>query len=102
MNQKNDFIAVFDSGVGGISVLRHLLTELPNERFLYFGDSINAPYGVRPREEVEQLLARCYDDAVRILQENRALLDEIAAFLLAKETITGDELMAYVNSAKAE
>ena len=55
MNQKNDFIAVFDSGVGGISVLRHLLTELPNERFLYFGDSINAPYGVRPREEVEQL-----------------------------------------------
>ena len=55
MNQKNDFIAVFDSGVGGISVLRHLLTELPNERFLYFGDSINAPYGVRPREEVEKL-----------------------------------------------
>ena len=55
MNQINDYIAVFDSGVGGISVLRHLLTELPNERFLYFGDSINAPYGVRPREEVEQL-----------------------------------------------
>ena len=55
MNQINDYIAVFDSGVGGISVLRHLLTELPQERFLYFGDSINAPYGVRPREEVEQL-----------------------------------------------
>ena len=55
MAQKNDFIGVFDSGVGGISVLRHLLKELPNERFLYFGDSINAPYGVRPREEVEQL-----------------------------------------------
>ena len=55
MAQKNDFIGVSDSGVGGISVLRHLLKELPNERFLYFGDSINAPYGVRPREEVEQL-----------------------------------------------
>ena len=53
-------------------------------------------------KEVQQLLSRCYDDAVRILQENRALLDEIAAFLLAKETITGEELMAYVNSAKAD
>ena len=51
-------------------------------------------------KEVQQLLSRCYDDAVRILQENRALLDEIAAFLLAKETITGDELMAYVNADK--
>ena len=56
----------------------------------------------RVDKEVEQLLARCYDDAVRILQENRALLDEIAAFLLAKETITGDELMAYVNADKTE
>ena len=55
MNCKSDYIAVFDSGVGGISVLRELLKHLPNERFLYFGDSINAPYGVRPREEVEQL-----------------------------------------------
>ena len=53
-------------------------------------------------KEVQQLLSRCYDDAVRILQENRALLDEIAAFLLAKETITGEELMAYVNADKTE
>ena len=37
-----------------------------------------------------------------ILTDNRVLLDEISEFLLAKETITGDELMAYVNAAKAE
>lgn len=55
MAHKDDYIGVFDSGVGGISVLRYLLKELPQEKFLYFGDSINAPYGVRPREEVEQL-----------------------------------------------
>ena len=53
--RKNDYIAVFDSGVGGISVLRQLLKALPNERYLYFGDSINAPYGVRTEEEVRQL-----------------------------------------------
>ena len=55
MNQKSDFIGVFDSGVGGISVLRHLRKLLPGERFLYYGDSANAPYGKRPAEEVKQL-----------------------------------------------
>ena len=55
MNQTHDYIAVFDSGVGGISVLRHLLRYLPGERFLYFGDSANAPYGSRTTEEVRQL-----------------------------------------------
>ena len=55
MNRKDDWIAVFDSGVGGISVLRHLVTQLPGERLVYFGDSANAPYGTRSREEVEKL-----------------------------------------------
>lgn len=52
---KSDFIAVFDSGVGGISVLRHLRNTLPQERFLYYGDSANAPYGSRPIQEVQAL-----------------------------------------------
>lgn len=40
-------IAVFDSGVGGLSVLRELVAQMPSEHFLYFGDSANAPYGTR-------------------------------------------------------
>lgn len=55
MNNKHDYIAVFDSGLGGISVLRHLLRHLPGERFVYFGDSANAPYGSRSTQEVRQL-----------------------------------------------
>ena len=55
MNRTDDLIAVFDSGVGGLSVLRHLVRLLPEERFLYYGDSANAPYGTRSREEVEKL-----------------------------------------------
>ena len=55
MNTKHDYIAVFDSGVGGISVLRHLVQLLPGERFLYFGDSANAPYGSRTTEAVRKL-----------------------------------------------
>ena len=58
MYEKNAPIGVFDSGVGGISVLRHLVRELPEEEFLYFGDSANAPYGTRPAEEIRDLTFR--------------------------------------------
>ena len=40
-------IAVFDSGVGGISVLKSLVEVMPNEDFIYYGDSANAPYGTK-------------------------------------------------------
>ena len=49
---------------------------------------------------VQKLLDTCYGDTVKLLTDNRALLDEISEYLLAKETITGDELMAYVNADK--
>ena len=49
-------------------------------------------------EEIHKLLMDCYADAKNILVGHRALLDEIAMYLLSKETITGDEFMAYVNA----
>ena len=52
---REDYIAVFDSGVGGVSVLRELRKQMPSERFYYFGDSANAPYGLRTTEEVRAL-----------------------------------------------
>ena len=55
MYTKKDYIAVFDSGVGGISVLRELMALMPGENYLYFGDSANAPYGTRPTEQVRDL-----------------------------------------------
>ena len=55
MNTKHDYIGLFDSGVGGISVLRHMLRLMPNERYLYMGDSANAPYGTKTKEQVRQL-----------------------------------------------
>src|SRR5690554_5072390 len=48
-------IGVFDSGVGGISVLGEMLRVLPNERFVYFGDCANAPYGSKSTECVRTL-----------------------------------------------
>ncbi len=55
MNRPCDHIAVFDSGVGGISVLRQLLRLMPDEQYIYYGDSANAPYGSRPEAQVRQL-----------------------------------------------
>ena len=52
---KNSYIAVFDSGVGGVSVLRELRALMPGERFYYFGDSANAPYGKKTTDEVREL-----------------------------------------------
>ena len=56
MNQLSDPIAVFDSGMGGISVLREMTKLMPNEDFIYYGDSKHAPYGTNSRGS-----ARAYD-----------------------------------------
>jgi glutamate racemase len=55
MDQAQAPVAVFDSGVGGVSVLRELVRCMPQEHFLYFGDSVHAPYGARSTQEVRAL-----------------------------------------------
>ncbi len=52
--------------------------------------------------EVQKLLNSCYSDAKKHLSDHRNLLDEVAEFLLTKETITGDELMAFVNAENSK
>lgn len=79
MAKASDYIAVFDSGVGGISVLRRLLEVLPGERYLYFGDSVNAPYGIRPREEVE---------ALTLAAAEKLVARGVKAFVIACNTAT--------------
>lgn len=50
--QKEGFVGVFDSGLGGISVLAELIRQMPSLNYSYFGDSQNAPYGTKKVEEV--------------------------------------------------
>ncbi len=80
MNNKNNLpIAVIDSGVGGISVLRELISLMPNENYIYFGDSQNAPYGSKSRDEV-----------LDITRKNLKMLQErgIKALVVACNTAT--------------
>lgn len=48
-------IGIFDSGMGGISVLRELIKIMPNEKYIYYGDNANAPYGTKNRDEILDL-----------------------------------------------
>lgn len=52
MPDRSSPVGVFDSGVGGISVLGELARTLPREDFLYYGDNLHAPYGTKPQQEV--------------------------------------------------
>ena len=55
MKHSEQPVVVFDSGLGGISVLKKLVKEMPNESFIYYGDSANAPYGPKDPCEVRRL-----------------------------------------------
>lgn len=74
-------IAVIDSGLGGVSVLLHLLREMPNEDIVYFGDTLNAPYGSKTGEAVR---------AVTLENVRRLMSDySVKAVVIACNTATG-------------
>ena len=76
---RNSSIGVFDSGVGGISVLRDMVKLLPEEKFIYYGDNKNAPYGTRSEEEIRTLA---------VASANVLLSYNIKALVIACNTAT--------------
>lgn len=64
MDKTHFNIGFFDSGVGGISVLREAIALMPNENYIYFGDSLNAPYGIKSPEEVKRLSFNVIDKLI--------------------------------------
>lgn len=64
-------IGVMDSGVGGLSVLKHLTRQLPHEHFLYFADSAHAPYGNKTATEIQQ---RCFTVADTLIAKGAKAL----------------------------
>jgi len=58
-------IAFFDSGIGGLTVLKQALAALPNEEYLYYADTRNVPYGVKPKAEVRSYILAAAEFLVR-------------------------------------
>ena len=67
-------IGIFDSGIGGVTVLREIINLLPNEKFIYFSDSKNNPYGDKKDSEIK---TRC-DEITKFLLEKSCKLIVIA------------------------
>ena len=72
-------IGILDSGVGGLSILRALQQEMPQEHFIYFGDSLNAPYGARDETEILHLIRQA---------ANTLLRRHIKLLILGSSTVT--------------
>lgn len=85
-------IGLFDSGVGGLSVLREALKILPNEDFVYFGDSKNAPYGTKNINKIKQL---SYEASERLLSYN------VKAIVVACNTATSVAIEDLRNTYKS-
>ena len=71
LSEVNLPIGIFDSGVGGLSVLRAIREEMPNESVIYFGDQGHIPYGPRPMEQI-----RNFSEAITnfLLQRNANII----------------------------
>lgn len=79
MENKLSYIAVFDSGIGGLTVLKELKKEFPNESFVYFGDNARCPYGGKSEDAIRE-----YTNQI----VNFLLVFDVKAIVIACNTIT--------------
>jgi glutamate racemase len=74
-------IGVFDSGIGGLTVLSELIEQFPNEDFIYVGDTLNCPYGIKTKDEIASLVSRV---ATYLINQN------VKAIVIACNTATAN------------
>lgn len=58
---NNNPIGIFDSGIGGLTVLKKIIEILPNEKYIYYADTDNVPYGTKPKEDVKKYIKQAID-----------------------------------------
>ena len=61
MKDNSRPIGIFDSGIGGISVLKEIVALMPEENYIYYGDSAHAPYGTRSVTDIQNLSRSCVE-----------------------------------------
>ena len=78
--KKDAPIGVFDSGVGGLTVAREIIRQIPNEKIIYFGDTARVPYGSKSKETV----TRFSEQIVRFLRTF-----QVKTIVVACNTVSG-------------
>lgn len=94
-------IGVIDSGVGGLTVLRTLQQKLPEENFIYLGDTARTPYGTRPEKQVRQFV----DEMLSWLERRQVKMVVIACntiTVLGIDTLQKDHPYALIGMSKGE
>lgn len=71
LNKSDSAIGVFDSGIGGLTVMRQMMRAMPYERFIYFGDTARVPYGEKSRETVVRY---SIENAIFLMEKNIKML----------------------------
>ncbi len=85
-------IGLYDSGVGGLSVLKEMLSRFPNEKFIYFADTANLPYGNKTKMEIIQ-----YSNVISNWLEKEMGVDVIIAACNTSSALALDEISADIN-----
>lgn len=83
MNNNNSPIGVFDSGVGGLTVAREIMSQTPNEKIIYFGDTARVPYGSKSKETVTKYTRQI----IRFLETH-----DVKALVIACNTMSANAL----------
>ena len=91
MMDKNAAIGVFDSGVGGLTVAREIMRQLPEEKIIYFGDTARLPYGSKSKETV----IRFSEQIIRFLRTK-----DVKAIVIACNTASSFALDAGLEISK--
>lgn len=103
MSERHGPVGVFDSGVGGLTILNDLLRELPGERYIYFGDTGNCPYGVRTEAEIQEL---AYGAAAFLLERGAKIIvvacntASVSALAALRERFRGMHFVGVVPAVK--
>ena len=87
-------IGVFDSGLGGLTAVRELLSVLPNENIVYFGDTGRVPYGNRSRETIKKYSMQ---DATFLLTKNVKLIIAACGTASSVAPEIGDNPVSYTH-----
>ena len=90
MSDRNAPVGVFDSGVGGLTVAREIMRQLPDERIVYFGDTARVPYGSKSRDTI----LRYSRQIIRFLRTK-----EVKAIVIACNTATWQQNRTFRSSA---